>query len=132
MRLPRRSALLALPLLVGTVLLMHGMEARPSAPAAASGSAAVVPHAHDDRVAAGPHDAAAHHDGACDDCASHLMAACLAVLATVTALRASRNLRRPAAALRTAAVATWRARRALIELVRSPDPAWVRFAVMCC
>lgn len=133
MRLPRWSALLALPLLVGSVLLMHGMDARANAPAVASASMAVAPHAHDDAASAhDDHAAPVHHDGACDDCASHLMAACLAVLATVTVLRASRSLRRPIAAIRTAAAATSRVRRDLIELVRPPDPAWVRLAVMRC
>ena len=126
MRLPRWSALLALPLLVGAVLLMHGMEARASAPTAAT-TTAVAPHAHGDHAAPAGHD-----DGACDHCASHLMAACVAVLAAATALRARRGALRTARPLRSARALPSQARQVLGDVLRPPDPAWVRLAVMRC
>lgn len=129
MRLPRWSALLALPVLVGAALLMHGMEAGASAPAVASASTttAVEPHAHDEHASPVGHD-----DGACDHCASHVMAACVAVLATVTALRASGRSLRTASVVRTAGEVPAPSRRVLAEVLRPPDPAWVRLAVMRC
>lgn len=123
------TSLLVLPLLVGGLVLMHGLDAHArggdaGAAAAVSASTAAA-HPHDDPVPAGDD----HH---CDGClAGHAMAACVAVVTTVAAIGlASRLLSQgwPAAPV---AAAAGRAR-GLVELLRPPGPVWVRLAVMRC
>ncbi len=146
--IPRRAARIARPvgsvggvlgavgllLLTLGLLVMHGLD--PSAhPVESVGvSAAAGPHAdpvHDDHGHADP----VHDDQGCPDCAAHghLVAVCVAVLATVVGVGAYRLLRGGwrtphigPPALRIVAVGL-RATRA-----RAPDPAWVRLGVMRC
>lgn len=120
---PRRStwvAVLALPLLVGAVLLMHGLDAGTHTPAAASAAEA------------GGHD---HDRAGCESCPGthHVLAACVAVAATVTTLRVARRTRsRFPVAGRSLAMQVGRTGSRLVELARPPDPAWVRLSVMRC
>lgn len=130
-RLPRWTAFWVLPLLVGALLLMHGLDVHPSgvvAGASASHEVAATEahHPHDHRLPASDDD---HGCGAC--LAGHLSAVCAAVLigfATVVLARrvlAGRRLPLVLAAIGAGV-------RAVVELVRPPDPAWVRLAVMRC
>jgi hypothetical protein len=115
-RAPRWAALLAVPLLVGAVLVMHG--ATPD-----GGHAGASTH----ESHAGP-----GHDGECATCViSHLVVACVAVIATTTAVVASRRHLRARHRVAPAGPAR-RARRPWDVVLRPPDPAWVRLAVMRC
>jgi hypothetical protein len=125
LRLPRWTALLILPLLVGALLLMHGLDAGATTTGLHGASANASTHAHD---AEAPAD---HHGAGCDGCAvAHVMAACVAIVVTVVGLRLARR----AVGLRLAtAVDTAVGRiRAARQLLRPPDPAWVRLSVMRC
>jgi hypothetical protein len=124
-RVPRWTALLVLPLLVGALLLMHGLDARASAGGLHEASAATPTHAHHRQVPA------EHDDGHCTSCAvGHVMAACAAIVATVVGVRLAR---RGAGSLVPALVDGARGRlAAALELLRSSEPAWVRLAVMRC
>lgn len=120
---PRRStwvALLALPVLVGAVLLMHGLDAGTHTTAAASAAEA---SGHD------------HDRAGCESCPGthHVLAACVAVAATVATLRLARRTRcRFAVAGCSFAMQVCRAGSRLVEVARPPDPAWVRLSVMRC
>ena len=86
-RLPRWTWLLVLPMLVGALLMMHGLNAHAGGthPSEAGSSAPVAEHAHDD-------SAPADH-GHCLDClAEHLMAACVAIIAAVGGIALARRL----------------------------------------
>ena len=123
-RLPRWSALLVLPLLVGALLLMHGLNPGPG------------PERMDRATAASTHlddgDRPGHHDdGHCVACAAgHVMATCVAIVATVAGLRRARRtvgvVVMPRVATVTAGI------RAAQAVLRPPEPAWVRLAVMRC
>lgn len=135
-RLPRWTWLLVLPLLVGALLLMHGLDAGAGdhhAPAATAAASVVEPHSHTEP---GTHlDASApasSEDGHCLDClAGHVMAACMAIITTIVGIGLAR--RRLGGGLVTALAATLeQAARGLIESTRPPDPAWVRLSVMRC
>jgi hypothetical protein len=126
LRLPRWIALLALPVLVAALLLMHGLDA----PAGASGG-------HGESAEASPHPpgaeapAAGQEAQACPTCVTgHVMVACLAVVATIAALHVVVR----AAALPLVASVDAASRRVLAagQLLRPPDPAWIRLAVMQC
>jgi len=119
---PRWAALAALPLLVGAVLLMHGLDAHAGAPA--TSSTAVEHH----------HDSGAGHDRSCDSCPGphHVLVVCLAVVAAIGTCRATRHLTTVRAAVPAARCLASRARFVLADMVRPPDPAWVRLSVMRC
>lgn len=125
LRLPRWTALLVLPLLAGALLLMHGLDAGPSTNGLPGASATAPAHAHHGE------QPAEHHDAGCDGCGvGHVMAACVAIVATVVGLRfARRAMGARAATLVAAAMGRIGAAR---ELLRPPEPAWVRLAVMRC
>jgi hypothetical protein len=123
--LPRWAALAALPVLVGAVLLMHGLDAR------AGGSVTPVSPVAERHETGHDHD----HDRGCDSCPGphHLLAACLAVVATIGTCRAARHLTtRVRSAIAAARHDASRVGAVLNELVRPPDPAWVRLSVMRC
>ena len=125
LRLPRWTALLILPLLAGALLLMHGLDAGANTSGLHGTSAVASDQSHQGDTPGEQHDAG------CDGCAvGHVMAACIAVVATVVGLRLARR----ATGVRVstlAASATGRIRAAR-QLLRPPDPAWVRLAVMRC
>lgn len=126
-RLPRWTWLLVPPMLVGALLLMHGLDAhagdshRSETAAAASVG---VEHPHDESTPAG--------HGHCADClAGHVMASCVAIITAIGGLGLVRRpLSRGSLVAPVAAVAG--RVRGLVELARPPDPAWVRLSVMRC
>ena len=125
LRLPRWTALLVLPLLAGALLLMHGLDAGATTTELHGASAAASDHSHQSGAPA------EHHGAGCDGCAvGHVMAACVAIVATVVGLRLARRVAGTRVAA-LAATATGRIRAAR-QLLRPPDPAWIRLAVMRC
>lgn len=125
LRLPRWTALLVLPLLVGALLLMHGLDAGAATSGSHSAVAVASDHSHQSER---PRE---HHDAGCDGCAAgHVMAACVAIVVTLVGLRAARRVAgtRLSILLDTAMHQIRSAR----QLLRPPDPAWVRLAVMRC
>jgi hypothetical protein len=121
LRLPRWTALLALPLLAGALLLMHGLDAGASTSWAHGAESA---HAHEGETPA------EHQEGACDGCVDHVMAACVAIVATAVGVRLAR--RAAGASASTVVGSAAAGVRAARQLLRPPDPAWVRLAVMRC
>lgn len=126
-RSPRWTGLLVLPLLVGAVLLMHGLDARVHIePALAHPVAA---------AATGPSgeagQATGHDDEHCPACAAgHVMVACVAILTAVAGLiRLRRVLGQVMATMRATTSASVRM---VHRVLRPPEPAWVRLAVMRC
>ena len=121
--LPRWAALAMLPLLVGAVLLMHGLDATAGTVAPVS----AVEHHHD----TGPHDG-----GACDSCpgAHHALMACVAVVTAVGICRAARHLRSGIrfGGLSVAPRLVARAWARLCEAAPARAPVWVRLRVMHC
>jgi hypothetical protein len=117
--------MLVLPLLVGALLLMHGLDAGAST-AGSQGVGAVAPaHSHQGE------GVGEHHDAGCDGCAvGHVMAACVAIVATVAGLRVAQRV--AGTRLSTLVDAATGRVRAARQLLRPPDPAWVRLAVMRC
>lgn len=122
----RWTGLLALPVLVGSLLLMHGFDARVQVDPR--------PETHPVAVTAGHPGAeasAGHDDEHCATCAAgHVMVACVAIVTVVAGLVL---LRRPlgrmvAMVAATASAAARGGRRVL----RPPEPVWVRLAVMRC
>lgn len=129
-RLPRWTGLLFLPLLIGALLLMHGLDAHasevvPGASASLAASAAPEAHHHDNPVPA------SDHHGCVDCLAGHLMAVCAAVITSIATIGLARRLLAGRCLATSVAAVAGRAR-AVVELVRPPDPAWVRLAVMRC
>jgi hypothetical protein len=125
LRLPRWTAVLVLPLLVGALLLMHGLDAGSTTDGLHGASAIAPTHAHQGEAPA------EHHDTGCDGCAvSHVMAACVAIVATVVGLRLAR--RAVGVRVSTLVGSARDGIRAARQLLRPPDPAWVRLAVMRC
>jgi hypothetical protein len=125
LRLPRWTALLVLPLLAGALLLMHGLDAGATTDGLHEASAAAPTHSHQGT------SPAEHHDPGCDDCAvGHVMAACVAIVATVVGLRVAR--RDAGGRVSTFVGSTTGRVGAARQLLRPPDPAWVRLAVMRC
>lgn len=124
-RLPRWTAVMVVPLLVGALLLMHGLDAAATTGGLHGASVTASPHSHQGET---PSE---HHDTGCDGCAvGHLVAACAAVLATVVVLRLARG----AAPVRVSTLigSAPDGIRAARQVRRPPDPAWVRLAVMRC
>ena len=123
-RLPRWAVLLFLPLVAGSLLLMHGLGAG-------------VSHG----VGHGTHEAAHSHEGeahpgraddstdGCRGCLAHVVMTCVAVIVAVTAWQLGRRGFVPR--MMTGRVATWRAR-PHVGLLRARDPAWVQWSVMTC
>jgi hypothetical protein len=124
-RLPRWTALLVLPLLAGALLLMHGLDAGATT-SGLNGAAVTVPtHSHHGEA---PTE---HRDAGCDGCAvGHVMAACVAIVVTVVGLRVAR--RAAGARVSTLLVSATGRTRAARQLLRPPEPVWVRLAVMRC
>lgn len=123
LRLPCWTALLILPLLAGALLLMHGPDA--GATTNALHGAAAPTHGHHAETPA------EHHDAGCEGCTvGHVMAACVAIVATVVGLRLAR--RAIGIRLSTLVFSAAGRIRAARQLLRPPDPAWVRLAVMRC
>lgn len=124
-RIPRWIALLALPLLVGAFLLMHGLDARAGTIGATEVAAAAPAHVEQDGHASD------HDDEHCGTCAvGHVMAACVAIVATVTGVRLTRRLVGVRVPTLLDAATSWT--RDVREVLRDPEPAWVRLAVMRC
>ncbi|MGK2949644.1 MAG: hypothetical protein ACSLFP_13810 [Acidimicrobiales bacterium] len=125
-RLPRWTWMLVLPMLVGALLVMHGLDAQSSVSHQSGmlASAGVIEeHPHDDPVPA--------EHGHCVEClAAHVMAVCVAVITAVGGLTLVRRLVRGTVAAPVAAAAG--RVQGLVELARPPDPAWVRLSVMRC
>jgi hypothetical protein len=125
LRLPRWTAVLVLPLLAGALLLMHGLDAGATTNEPHGASAVALDHTHQGGAPA------EHHDAGCDGCVvGHVMAACVAIVATVVGLRLARR----AAGVRVSTLvgSANGCIRAVRELLRPPEPAWVRLAVMRC
>jgi hypothetical protein len=122
----RWITVLLLPLLVGGLLLMHGL--------AASGGGdhhgGVAAELHAAGVSAEHHDV--HDHAHCPECiAGHLVAACVAVVAVVVSLRVACRvliLVRAGAVDRPSETASI----GVVRIWRPPDPAWVRLSVMRC
>ena len=134
-RLPRWTWLLVLPMLVGALLLMHGLDAGAGdhhSPAAATAAPAVDAHAHTEPGVHLDASASVPEDGHCLDClAGHVMAACMAIITTIVGIGLAR--RRLGGGLITALAATLeRAASGLVESQRPPESAWVRQSVMRC
>ncbi len=120
---PRWAALAVLPLVVGAVLLMHGLDASAGTPAPAS--APVEQH----------HRTGTDHHGACDSCPGphHLVIVCVAVVATIGTCRATRHLStRMRATVSAVAPLAKGARTRLTHAAPLPGPVWVRLSVMRC
>jgi hypothetical protein len=125
LRLPRWTALVVLPLLAGALLLMHGLDAGATTDGVHGASVAAPAHAHRGEA---PSE---HHDTGCEGCAvGHLMAACAAVLATGVGLHLARRATR-ARESRLAASAAG-GTQADRQVLRPPEPTWVRLSVMRC
>ena len=131
-RLTRWTWLLFLPLLVGALLLMHGLDAPragDSHPSATSAVAGVVEEHPARRVDV---RRARDHGVHCADClARHLMVACVAIITAIGGVGLVRRLV-TRAHLAGSLVAVIDRARGLVELARPPDPAWVRLSVMRC
>lgn len=126
-RLPRWTWLLVLPLLVGALLLMHGLDAHVGAlhsPEVAAAELVVPDHPHRDSVPA-------EHDHCAECLAGHVMAACVAIVTAIGGIGIARRLLRQASFVASVVAAATRVR-GLVELPRPPDPAWVRLSVMRC
>jgi hypothetical protein len=125
LRLPRWTALLVLPLLAGALLLMHGLDPGASTNGLHTVPATTPTHAHQGET---PSE---HHDAGCDGCVvGHVIAACVAVAAAVVGLRLARRWVGTRWATLVASVAGRVG--AVRALLRPPDPAWIRLAVMRC
>jgi hypothetical protein len=126
-RLPRWTRLLVLPMLVGALALMHGLDAH-----------AADPHRSEQAASASVVDEHPHHESLpdehshCIDClATHVMAACVAIVAAAGGLALVRGPTTRGSAVTCAARVAGRVRD-LVELARPPDPAWIRLSVMRC
>lgn len=114
-------------MLVGALLLMHGLDAQAGDhhPETTSASAPVVDtHPHDESTPA--------EHGHCVDCLTgHVMAACVAIITAIGGLGLARRQLSRGSLVAPVAAAAGRVR-GLVELARPPDPAWVRLSVMRC
>lgn len=138
-RLPRWTWLLVLPMLVGALLLMHGLDAGAGdhhTPTAAAAPAPADSHVHTEHgahldTATSAAASSSPEDGQCLDClAGHVMAACMAIITTIVGVGLIRRRLGGGFVVALAAPLEWA--RSLIESVRPPDPAWVRLSVMRC
>ena len=125
LRLPRWIALLVPPLLAGALLLVHGLDAGATTTGVHGASAVASDHTHQSETPA------ERHGAGCDGCAvGHVMAACAAIVATVVGVRLAQ--RASAGHVSTVVDAATGSIRAARQLLRPPEPAWVRLAVMRC
>lgn len=125
-RLPRWAVLLFLPLVAGSLLLMHGLEA--GASDGAGHGTTETAHSHQGEAEAHP-GRADHSTGGCRGCLAHVVTTCAAVIVAVTAWQFRR--RRFAPRVATDRVAGGRAR-PHSDLRRARDPVWVQLSVMTC
>jgi hypothetical protein len=124
-RLPRWTTLLVLPLLAGGLLLMHGVDAGVSTGGFHEASVTAPTHSHHGET---PTE---HHAADCDGCTvGHIMAACMAIVATVVGLRLAR--RATGTSVSTLVDSATNRIGAARQRLRPLDPAWVRLAVMRC
>lgn len=125
-RRSRWTRLLVLAIVVGALLLMHGLDAHVGGPQpseAAAAASVVADHPRDESTP-GDH-------GHCVDCvAAHVMAACVAIITAIGGVALLRRLLRGTLEAPVAAVAG--RVRGLVDMARPPDPAWVRLSVMRC
>lgn len=124
----RWTGLLALLLLAGALLLMHGLDARvhiePGPAAQPVGVSAAGDWDEAER-------SAGHDDEHCPTCASgHVMVACVAILTAFAGLICLRRALGQVVA--TLAAATSAGVQVAHRILRPPEPAWVRLAVMRC
>lgn len=128
-RLPRWAWFLVLPLLVGGLLFMHGLDAHSRvshAPGDMATPATAIDdeHFHDESTPAG--------DGHCVEClAGHVAAVCVAIITTIAGVGMIRRLLAGGALVALAATVA-RCFRGPLGLDRPPDAAWVRLSVMRC
>lgn len=123
----RWAAVLALPALAGALLVMHGLDVA-SAEVGVHGSA-TASAAHSDGHTGGDERGPAR----CDGChVRHAVAACVAVLGTLVTLRLAGRVVRVRASSLGRPTCPGRRQRVLREVLRPPEPAWVRLAVMRC
>jgi len=123
-RLPRWAVLLLLPLVAGSLLLMHGLDAGASD---VVGHGADEPsHSHED----GTHSGRTHEGtDSCPGCLVHVVMTCVAVIVAVVAWQLGRHRFAPSVVAQR--VARWRERPHIGQL-RARDPVWVRLSVMTC
>lgn len=116
--------MLVLPLLAGALLLMHGLDAAASDAASHATAFGAAPPEHEH------HAPASDEDHECDGCvAGHLMAACVGVVASMATVWLTRRAIPSRRA--TAPLLAWPGLiRTARELLRPPDPAWMRLGVM--
>lgn len=124
-RLPRWTTLLVLPLLVGAFLLMHGLDARVGTTGVAEAAAPAPGHVEQNGQSA---NHGAEHCGGC--AVGHVMAACVAIIATVVGVRLAR--RRLGTLLTTLVDGTNDWAPATRVVLRPPESAWVHLTVMRC
>lgn len=128
--LPRWAAPALAALLVGAVLLMHGLDAGATPAPAGDRLAAPAPIAHS--ASTGDHGSGA----GCESCSRphHFVAACVAVIAAVTVARAARHVtgRLAHGYGHGRLVVAGQLTRPRADRVSTPDPAWVRLSVMRC
>lgn len=124
-RLPRWTTLLVLPLLVGAFLLMHGLDARVGTTGVAEAAAATPAQVEQEGQSQN------HGPEHCGGCAvGHVMAACVAIVATVVGVRLARRRLGMLFTTLVDAVNDWA--RVTRVVLRPPEPAWVRLGVMRC
>jgi hypothetical protein len=115
-------------MLVGALLLMHGLDARVvdhhAEPVSVSASIVV----DDDPVV---ESMPGEHDHCADCLAGHVMAACVAVITAIGGVGLVRRLLAPGTLAALAAVVADCIQNP-VGLARPPDPAWVRLSVMRC
>lgn len=129
----RWGALVLLPLLAGALLVMHGLDTGVAGGQVATEHVATTDsHTDSDSHPDGDRHGSASDHGCAGCAAAHMMVACVAVLAATAAgyqlARCIGGHPRPV----NAAHALVRAARGIGDLLRPPDPAWVRLAVMRC
>lgn len=123
----RWTGLLVLPLLVGALLLMHGLDARVHIEPSPAHPVAAAAAGHSGKAG----QAAGHDDEHCPTCAAgHVMVACVAILTVVAGLICLRRVLGQVVA--TLAATTTAGVRIVHRVLRPPEPAWVRLAVMRC
>ena len=136
--LTRRAWLLVLPMLVGALLLMHGLEAwvgdHHPAPVVAPASAVDVgPRVDpgDQLHVAGLRSMSSEHDHCAGCMADHVMVACVAVITAIGGVAVVRRLLARAAVMASARLPA-DCMQSLAAFARPPDPPWGRLSVMRC
>lgn len=124
-RLPRWTTLLVLPLLVGAFLLMHGVDAGVGTTNITEAAAPAPGHVEQNGQSA---NHGAEHCGGC--AVGHVMAACVAIIATVVGVRLARRQLGTLLSTLVVPATGWAPARRVV--LRPPEPAWVRLTVMRC